>query len=790
MTLQSLSEAWKAISPVLGNHLWQSTLFATVAGVLTLALRKNHARARYWLWLAASVKFLIPFSLLVSLGGYLHWSHPAAKTNTGVYIAMEQISEPFAPPAAPAISAAAPAIRSFHFADVLPALVLVIWFFGFALILFLWCIRWLRLSLAVRKANLLRAGREVEALRNLERRNGIRKPIDVFQSSSSLEPGIFGIARPVLLWPNGISQRLDDNHLQAILAHELWHVRYRDNLAAAIHMLIEAAFWFHPLVWWLGTRLVHERELACDEAVVQMGNERQIYAESILKICEFCTEAPLACVSGVTGADLKKRIARIMTNTLARKLNFTKKLLLSTAATLAIALPIVLGSMLATSNIAAHAEGTQSTPFENVSIRGSQLYADGLMILVNADEFHVQNYSLRKLIAFAYDTQDGLITGPDLLDTKYNIVATPGTSQGGYEGIDAVREQVRIMLADRFQLKTHSSTQPVNAYVLTMGGTGNMHVAGALDHGPNMRVSHTSISVTAFRMNDFIELLAAQLGHPVIDKTGLTQTYNLTLDWKGSDTGSSQQDRTQAIMSALQTQLGLTLQPLQQNSANVVIVDGVQSPKDVITARKAISMDPVLFDPYTGYYGTQYHQSIHIYRDKDRFWAQLAGQGPIEVFPESTHNFFSNVSHLQVSFPEDTQGHAGGLTLNQGDYRRSATRIDEATAKQWEDVVKNKVQQQVPDPGSEPALRKLILQLIDGKPDYDQMSPEMAQLSKQQLAAVQAQFQSTGSLVSLKFTEVGPGGGDHYIAKFDQGSQEWTIGLFNGKIVWINAWPL
>ncbi len=63
MILQSLSSIWTTLAPAVGNHLWQSTLFAVAAGLLTLALRKNHARARYWLWLAASLKFLVPFSL-------------------------------------------------------------------------------------------------------------------------------------------------------------------------------------------------------------------------------------------------------------------------------------------------------------------------------------------------------------------------------------------------------------------------------------------------------------------------------------------------------------------------------------------------------------------------------------------------------------------------------------------------------------------------------------------------------------------------------------------------------
>lgn len=53
----------------LANHLWQSTLFAGAAGLLTLALRTNDARVRHWVWMTASCKFLIPLAVLTALGG-------------------------------------------------------------------------------------------------------------------------------------------------------------------------------------------------------------------------------------------------------------------------------------------------------------------------------------------------------------------------------------------------------------------------------------------------------------------------------------------------------------------------------------------------------------------------------------------------------------------------------------------------------------------------------------------------------------------------------------------------
>jgi TonB family protein len=96
-------------------------------------------------------------------------------------------------------------------------------------------------------------------------------------------------------------------------------------------------------VWWLGARLVEERELACDEAVLQLGNPPSIYAESILKTCEFCVGSDLACVSGVTGAELKKRIVRIMTPTLAEKLSLGRRLLLASVGIAAVVGPVVFG---------------------------------------------------------------------------------------------------------------------------------------------------------------------------------------------------------------------------------------------------------------------------------------------------------------------------------------------------------------------------------------------------------------------------------------------------------------
>jgi beta-lactamase regulating signal transducer with metallopeptidase domain len=306
----------------LTNHLWQSTLFAIVAGLLGMALRKNRAQVRYWLWLSASLRFLVPFALLMSLGTHVQLAANAKNLAAApaVAVVMERITEPF--------SGAAPAASSTPIArDWIRIAFLCVWVFGFLGVGRIRFRGWLRIRTAVRASMPV----------------NLRAAVEVRSSPGLIEPGVVGVFRPFLLLPEGIVERLSPPQLEAVLAHELCHVRRRDNLWASIHMIVEAIFWFHPLVWWIGAKLVEERERACDEAVLNLGGEPRVYAEALLNVCKMYVESPLVCVSGVTGSDIKRRIEVIMTNRIVLKLNIAKKLALAAAAVSALAVPIGVG---------------------------------------------------------------------------------------------------------------------------------------------------------------------------------------------------------------------------------------------------------------------------------------------------------------------------------------------------------------------------------------------------------------------------------------------------------------
>ena len=333
----------------LTNHIWQSTLFAAALGLLILAFRKNRARVRYWLWFSASLKFLVPFTLLMSLGSHLTWAPAAARMATemtapSVPLAIVQISRPFP------VAARLPSTRDRR--NWVAIAIFGVWAFGFAALALTRFRGWLRVQAALRAAVPI----------------DLPTTLHVRSSPGLLEPGVVGLLHPVLLVPAGIVEHLSPAQLEVVLAHELCHVRRRDNLWASIHMIVEAVFWFHPAVWWIGSRLLEERERACDEEVLSLGGEPRVYAEGILNICKLYAESPLVCVSGVTGSNLKKRIEAIMANRIVLRLNFAKKAVLAVAGICALTVPIVIGLM-----NAPHARAQSASPgtpaFETVSIQ-------------------------------------------------------------------------------------------------------------------------------------------------------------------------------------------------------------------------------------------------------------------------------------------------------------------------------------------------------------------------------------------------------------------------------------
>jgi beta-lactamase regulating signal transducer with metallopeptidase domain len=354
------------------NHLWQSTLITAVAFLLVVVLRRNQAQIRYWIWLIASVKFLIPFSLLIALGSALERAPGADQlTDIAAQIATpsvsftaERIARPFTNIVPSTSSTPEPGLGANG--DWIPFILLGIWACGFAGIAFMRFHAWRGIRRALAASTALK-------IPGLE----IPPSIQLRSCLTLLEPGVVGFLRPVVLLPADIVDRLTLPQLKAVLTHELHHVRRHDNLTAAVHMLVEAVFWFYPLVWWIGARLVEERERACDEEVLRVGNESDVYAAGILNVCKLYKESSLLCAPGVTGFNLKRRVEAIMRNSVALKLSLSRSVLLTVTAFAVLLGPVVIGAVTRTA-ASRPSEGEAATNSTGLAAAGQQSGQDQL----------------------------------------------------------------------------------------------------------------------------------------------------------------------------------------------------------------------------------------------------------------------------------------------------------------------------------------------------------------------------------------------------------------------------
>jgi bla regulator protein blaR1 len=614
MNLDHLSITLSSLGPALKNHLWQSTVFSVLAWVIALCMQKNHARVRYWIWLAASIKFLIPFSILVTLGSTLGVSRKPAATETTVHNLMYRVSQPFAStgmsnPAGPAIGAISLHGLTWH--QMYPILLTTIWVIGFSTVLAVWATYWRRVSHAIHAATTAVEGPELSMLQCLQRSGIGNTPIRLVLTDTTLGPGIYGITRPILIWPSRVLRRLDETEIKSILAHEIGHVRHRDNLTAAIHMFVEAIFWFHPLVWWLGSRLELERERACDELVLELTGAPQAYAESILKVCELCLEFPLPCVSGVTGADLKKRIVRIMTDRVAHKLTRGRKAILAVVGIISLTVPVVVGVLWAEPS---QTEGVgvevKNPKFAVVSIRQDKAGGQQVFGKTTPDGWQMRNMFLMAPISIAYVpltggatsyADDQIIGMPTWLvsdDDKYDIDAKIEEAdladwQNPNKQPAMLRAMLQVMLTERMNVKVHRSSKEAPVYALVVGNKGprfketdpNASHPGAypMPGGGMLSMEMKEGLVTThyfgISIGQLVSYLLGEAGRPVQDKTGLTGKYDMTIVKPAPAGVGTPNVGPPPEMSAAEIadQLGLKLKT-SEGQVETLVIDHVERP--------------------------------------------------------------------------------------------------------------------------------------------------------------------------------------------------------------------
>jgi uncharacterized protein (TIGR03435 family) len=403
-------------------------------------------------------------------------------------------------------------------------------------------------------------------------------------------------------------------------------------------MVVEAAFWFHPMVWWMERRMVEERERACDEAVVAMGSTPGVYAESLLKACRFCVESPLVCVAGITGADLAARVRAIMTLR-AETLGWWRKAALGALGLAAIAGPVAFGvvRMIPMYGQMVHATGPLPA-FEVVAIKPSKEPPQGGTTA--GEQVHLV-VTAKLLIQLAYNVpmlaDEQVAGGPEWISTEvFDILAkmSPATYASMQNMSRAQRrEQQQLMeeslLADRMKLKMHFETRDLPVYALTatkglkLKPAGNVAPGGATvivnPGGDSPRAEDLRRGILVRAKGRGFEMIAKGVtmdglmhaliprpelrGRTVVDQTGLKDAYDFTLEWGPESTAAPDLATTgeveePTLFAAIEQQLGLKLAPAK-GPGEVIVIDHIEKPvfdeAEVIAPSMVARVLPVAF---------------------------------------------------------------------------------------------------------------------------------------------------------------------------------------------------
>ena len=123
-----------------------------------------------------------------------------------------------------------------------------------------------------------------QALDRLKNRIRVSRPVRLLVSSLVQAPAVVGWLRPVVLVPVGALAGLPPEQIEALLLHELAHIRRHDYLVNIVQSAIEALLFYHPAVWWVSGHIRAERELCCDDMAVSVSGDAVTYARALAEL--------------------------------------------------------------------------------------------------------------------------------------------------------------------------------------------------------------------------------------------------------------------------------------------------------------------------------------------------------------------------------------------------------------------------------------------------------------------------------------------------------------------------
>jgi uncharacterized protein (TIGR03435 family) len=441
------------------HFLWQGTAISAAASALMWLLRQHSPQARYAVACAALIAML---AAPVITAGSLSHSVGLAGPGTPASVPYVTGLGTNAVPDAASIAINLAIARGLSSLDVSAArpgawlpLIVWLWIVGVVALLIRMLGGWWRIHRLHRASRTALPSVWTNASTRLAAALGVSRRVHVVDSPLVETPTVIGWVTPVILLPIAALSGLSSSQVEAILAHELAHIRRHDFLVNLLQTFAETVLFYHPAVWWLSTRIRAEREHCCDDVALSVCGDAVSYAEALVELeSRRRMHAPLAMAA--TGGTLMTRVRRLLgAPAVDPPRSFGAVVIAGVVALVCVA--GASGYLLA-APAARNAQPAQGTANDPAAWSMVFNHADSTMRFVG--------YRGRDLIRFAYQVPEARVVGgpqwldEQILDIVVNLDAAPRADE--MPGI------VQAALESRLRLKTHIEKRSFPVLALVM----------------------------------------------------------------------------------------------------------------------------------------------------------------------------------------------------------------------------------------------------------------------------------------------------------------------------------
>lgn len=324
---------------------WQIGVLVAVIWLASLVSRRASPNFRYWLWCIVLVRLCVPATLALPAGVSGDIRRAVETSLPPAFVAAQRAAmQPVAPrpgtgdsiPVAASSDAPESQSGTRVVSGTFPELSLgakfaLGWTLVFLGLLSLTAAKSLRVGRMLKRWPEVQRPELLSLIDSLRSRCAIGRAIRVRMfpaAQPSQGPAVIGIWRPTILLPAAAAERWSLDELEPVLLHELAHVKRWDLLVNLVQTIIQAAYFFHPLVWLVNARIRQERELVCDDlAVLHSGGRCKRYSQSFVRVLEETSDdAPFLEVAGVGMTERRKPLARRIVRMMSKDYRFYRPL--------------------------------------------------------------------------------------------------------------------------------------------------------------------------------------------------------------------------------------------------------------------------------------------------------------------------------------------------------------------------------------------------------------------------------------------------------------------------------